>query len=83
MSDANKKSAKVVDDKTVTLDGVDYLVKDLSEDAKRQIFNVRATDQEIARLNLQLAIAQTARASYAAALTQYLPKPKSAAKAKN
>lgn len=76
MSDTNKNSATVVDDKTVTLDGVDYLVKDLSDEAKQQILNVRATDQEIARLNLQLAIAQTARASYAAALAQYLPAPK-------
>lgn len=75
MSDVNNSAANLVNDKTVTLDGVDYLVKDLSEKAKQQILNVRATDQEIARLNLQLAIAQTARASYALALTQALPQP--------
>lgn len=53
---------------TVTIDGVEYKVSDLTDNAKNQIVNLRVTDQEIASLNQKLAIAQTARAAYAHAL---------------
>jgi hypothetical protein len=59
--------------KGVTIDGVTYKFSDLNENARKQLINVRVTDQEIARLNQQLAIAQTARAAYAMALAQELP----------
>lgn len=58
---------------TITINGEPYKVADLSENAKNQIMNLRVTDQEIARLQQQLAIAQTARAAYANALAQELP----------
>ena len=54
---------------TVTIDGTDYNLADLSENARSQVTNLRVTDQEIARLQQQLAIAQTARA-----LSEELPK---------
>lgn len=57
----------------ITVDGTDYAVQDLSEDARAQIGNIRATEQEIARLQVQLGIAETARRSYAAALRKALP----------
>ncbi len=60
--------------KTVTIDGVTYNLDDLSENAKNQMVNVRATDQEITRLKQLLAIAQTARTAYANALSNELPK---------
>ncbi|MBT2787216.1 MULTISPECIES: DUF6447 family protein [unclassified Halomonas] len=61
------------DPKTVTIDGHEYNLADLSENARNQLVNLRVTDQEIQRLNQQLAIAQTARTAYANALKQELP----------
>ena len=43
-------------------------------EAKAQLNMLAATDQEIARLNIQLAIAQTARIGYSNALNAALPK---------
>lgn len=65
MSTKSKKS-------TITIDGKAYALDDLSENARSQIVNLRVTDQEIARLQTQLAIAQTARAAYARALAAEL-----------
>jgi len=59
---------------TVTIDGTEYNLADLSENARNQVTNLRVTDQEIARLQQQLAIYQTARTAYANALQQELPK---------
>ena len=64
----NAKTGKIV------IDGNEYNLNDLSEGAKQQIMNLRATDQELARLRQQAAIANTARASYASALTAELAK---------
>ncbi|MHB0776539.1 DUF6447 family protein [Halomonas sp. WWR20] len=59
---------------TVTIDGTEYNLADLSENARSQVTNLRVTDQEITRLQQQLAIAQTARTAYARALSEELPK---------
>ncbi len=59
---------------TVTIDGKEYDVQSLSEEARTQIVNLRVTDQEIQRLKQCLAITQTARVSYAKALEAALPK---------
>ncbi|MDR9440945.1 MAG: DUF6447 family protein [Halomonas sp.] len=53
---------------TVTIDGTEYQLDQLSERARNQVINLRVTDQEITRLNQQLAIAQTARTAYSQAL---------------
>jgi len=58
---------------TLTIDGTDYNLADLSDEAKSQVTNLRVTDQEIARLQQQLAIYQTARTAYAQALKAELP----------
>ena len=63
-------------EQTVTIDGSEYNVADLSENARNQVLNLRVTDQEIQRLNQQLAIAQTARTAYARALKAELPEQK-------
>lgn len=57
----------------VTIDGTEYNVADLTDNAKAQLTNLRVTDQQVERLNQQLAIAQTARAAYAGALKADLP----------
>lgn len=61
-------------ERTITIDGVDYTADQLSEKALQQLANVRATDQEITRLEQQLAIHRTARATYAQALNAELKK---------
>lgn len=62
--------------------GTQYALDNLTENARAQIVNLRVTDQEIARLQTQLAIAQTARAAYAQALTAQLPAAADAKQAK-
>lgn len=59
---------------TLTIDGTEYRYADLSEKAQQQINNVSMVDQEIARLERQQALHQTARNAYARALTDALPK---------
>lgn len=58
---------------TVTIDGTEYNVADLSDNAKAQLTNLRVTDTEIEKLKQQLAITQTARTAYANALKAALP----------
>lgn len=64
----------MADAQTITIDGKEYALDDLSEAAKGQLTNLRVVDQEIARLQQQQAIAQTARNAYANALKEQLPK---------
>ncbi|MFP4147126.1 MAG: hypothetical protein ACLFSI_05360 [Halorhodospira sp.] len=59
--------------RTVTIDGTEYNLADLSQNARQQLANLRAADGEIQRLERQLALARTARAAYARALQQELP----------
>ena len=59
---------------TITIDGTEYNVADLSDNAQNQVVNLRVTDAEIEKLKQQLAIYQTARTAYARALSEELPK---------
>ena len=59
--------------KKVTIDEKEYDSEKLTEGAKGQIVNLQVVDQEIASLQQKLAIAQTARNTYAAALKGELP----------
>ncbi len=59
---------------TVTIDNREFDLDVLSDEAKQQLTNLQVCDQEIGRLNVQLAISQTARAAYARALQEALPK---------
>ncbi len=58
---------------TLTLDGKEYKMSDLTDAAKAQIQNIQITDAEIQRLNTLLAIAQTARNTYLQSLQSELP----------
>lgn len=49
---------------TITIDGVDYMIDDLSQGAISQIANVRFSDDRIAELQNELAVANTARSGY-------------------
>lgn len=52
----------------VTINGTSYASAKLSDEAKTQLASVQAVDAEIARLQQQMAIAQTARNAYFSAL---------------
>jgi hypothetical protein len=56
----------------VTIDGNEYETDDLSEDAKRQLQNVVYCDRKIEDLKNEAAIIQTARNTYARALSKTL-----------
>ncbi|MBK5929311.1 DUF6447 family protein [Halochromatium salexigens] len=60
------------ENQTITIDGAHYELGTLSDEARSQIVNLRATDQEIEHLKRQLAICQTARAAYAKSLRDHL-----------
>lgn len=78
MTDSKTDDLKVnesANQQTVTIDDVKYNVADLSDEAKNQMVNIRVTDEEIRRLQQRMAIAQTARVSYARALVDILPEP--------
>jgi hypothetical protein len=81
---AAKKKSKDEAIKTWTIDDKEYNIADLSEAAKSQIVNLRVVDQEIADLQQQLAIMQTARNAYGSALNTEIAekKPKAKTKAK-
>lgn len=58
----------------VTIDGKEYLLDSLSDDAKAQLGALNMTDRKIADLQQDLAILQTARNAYAQAVAAALPK---------
>lgn len=60
-------------DQKVTIDGTDYPISSLSDDAKAQITNLRFVENEIAQLKARLAIANTAKLAYQNALKNALP----------
>ena len=56
----------------ITIDGKDYDTETLSDEVKAQLTSVQFVDQELARLNAQAAVMQTARIAYAKALNDAL-----------
>ncbi len=58
----------------VMIDGQEYKVADLSEQAKAQITHLRAAEAELNRLNMLTAMIRTAHAGYALALKQEIEK---------
>ena len=56
----------------ITIDDKDYDLDKLSDATKAQLTSMRLADAEIQRLNIQLAIAQTARNAYALAVRKEL-----------
>lgn len=57
----------------ITIDDVEYDLDSLSDNARAQVVNLQATDQELARARSLVAILQTARMAYANALKAQLP----------
>lgn len=49
---------------TITIDGTEYVIDNLSEEHKNVINHITVADQEIARLQTNLAIMTTGRQAY-------------------
>lgn len=58
----------------ITIDGKEYALETLSEEAKNQLMSLQVCDQKLQSLQQELAIMQTARNAYANALKELLPK---------
>jgi len=56
----------------IKIDGLEYNTDNLSEESKSQLQSLLFVDGELARLQAQAAVLQTARASYAAAIKELL-----------
>jgi hypothetical protein len=56
----------------VKIDGVDYKVEDLSDEARVQLQSIQVAKAEIKRLKMQLALVQTAQNAYMQALNETL-----------
>jgi hypothetical protein len=59
---------------TVTINGREYSLADLSAEAKTQLTNLRFCEAELQRMKAQTAITETAKAAYGRALEAALPK---------
>ena len=57
---------------TFTIDGKEYDLDTLSEEAKGQIASIQFVDAELARLQAQAAALQTARIAYSNELNKHL-----------
>ena len=57
---------------TFNIDGVDYDLDTMSEEAKAQIVSIQFVDGELARLQAQAAALQTARIAYGNELKKHL-----------
>ncbi|MCB1986319.1 MAG: hypothetical protein H6936_06450 [Burkholderiales bacterium] len=57
----------------IVIDGTEYALSSLSQEARTQITNLRVVENEIAQLKARLAIAGTAKIAYQNALKNALP----------
>ena len=62
--------------KTVTINGTDYKIDDLSDAVRAQLENILFCDQQIQQLKSEWAVADTARIGYSNALKKELAKVK-------
>ena len=58
----------------IKIDDKEYDLNTLSDEARNQVASLQFIDAELARLNSQAAVLQTARNAYSAALKELLPK---------
>ena len=58
---------------TIKIDNIDYDLDTLPEEAKKQLQMLQFVDAELARLQAQAAVLQTARMAYSKALQEALP----------
>ncbi|UWR39435.1 DUF6447 family protein [Sulfitobacter sp. W074] len=64
----------MADGEMISIDGKNYALDELTDEAKTQLGNIRAVEVELQRLEHQKAFAKTARNAYARALQEELAK---------
>jgi len=57
----------------VTIDDIEYNTEDLSENGKAQLASLQFLESQMNKIKAEIAVYQTARNSYAAALKAELP----------
>ena len=70
--------AKKEDKQKVSIDGTEYILDDLSDNAKAQLLNIQFVDAQIQQLNNEWAVSDTARIGYTRALRNELSKENAA-----
>jgi hypothetical protein len=58
---------------TIKIDNKEYELDTMSEECKAQLASIQFVDQELARLQAQAAVLQTAKAAYLQSLQKSLP----------
>lgn len=66
--------AKKAEKQKISIDDKEYIMDDLSENAKAQILNIQFVDSQLQQLNNEWAVADTARIGYTNALKAELNK---------
>ena len=61
----------------ITIDDIEYVIDELSDEAKAQLASIRYVDNELVNVQMQVAALQTARNAYGRALKQILEEGKS------
>lgn len=64
-------------DQKINIDGKEYVLSELSDNARAQVANLQFVDAQIQQLNNEWAVADTARIGYTSALKSELEKIKS------
>ena len=64
-------------DQKINIDGKEYVLSELSDNARAQVANLQFVDAQIQQLNNEWAVADTARIGYTKALKSELEKIKS------
>ena len=64
-------------DQKINIDGKEYALSELSDNARAQVANLQFVDAQIQQLNNEWAVSDTARIGYANALKSELGKMKS------
>ena len=59
---------------TITIDGIEYNIEDINEEAKNQLINLQYVQSQLNDLNAKLAVFRTAEISYTIALKAELEK---------
>ena len=60
----------------ITVDGIDYNTEDLSDNGKAQLASLQFLEVQMNKIKSEIAVYQTARNSYAAALKSEVEAPK-------
>ena len=61
---------------TLTLDGIDYKIDDLTVEGKDLVESLKFTEIELNRAKAFVAVLETAKAGYIGSLKNHLPMPK-------